>query len=803
MRSRVVTWFVVSLTVALVTGLAVAVCAGSSPAAAQTATQNPGGDTRTDAADAAYTAGTYVVRIPLKDRNLQKRLVDHNIEILALVKGGYLDVLATEKDLDFLTTLGYPVSMIQTPEMVSPGATALDANLGLYHTYAELQTALTNLETTYPTLADLSTAGASGQGRNIYVLKISDNVTVDENEPEVLYMGNHHARELMSVDIPLMFAEYLLAHYGTDPDVTAMVDNREIFIAPMVNPDGHYYVQQNHSDPDLNKWWRKNRRRNYDGSYGVDLNRNYGYMWGYDNSGSSPTPGDWTYRGTAAFSEYETQAIRNFCAGRHIKMGISFHSYGELFLFPWDYAPLYTPDHDVFVAMADSLTSGNGYEAGTSPSLLYTVNGGSDDWAYGETAQKERFFCFTAEMNNFGQGGFAPAESYIQPTFDLLLPMNMDLLHFADNPYRFRLPQTPVQYAIDDSNYPLYTLSWSASAPSDPNPATGYDVVEYKNLSSIAQDPANALSEFWTYDGFTVSGARMYEGSGSYYSGLANQTSHTSTMRMSTFYRVTTDTDSLRFRAWYAIEPDYDYAYVEVSDDGGRMWETVPGNITTNDDPNGNNRGYGITGASSGWVLGIFPLTQFLGMDLEVRFSYVTDPGVFEEGIYIDLPGPVPTYEEKTLVASALPDTSLAITPDEMAEFTYRVRARDAENQMSLWSVARTITIDDLTAVGDTPVLASRLGANYPNPFNPVTRIPYTVGALHGSQQPVRVTLVIYNVAGECVATLVDREMSPGAYDAVWKATTDNGAPLASGVYFARLTVGGEQGLTRKLVLLK
>jgi murein tripeptide amidase MpaA len=798
MRSRVISWISPFVFIALFTGFAVAICAGSSLAAAQVATENSGGDTRNDA---AYAAGTYVVRIPLKDRNLQKRLVDHNIEILALVKGGYLDVLAEEKDLDFLMTLGVPVSVIHAPGMVSPGATALDANLGLYHTYAELQTALTNLETTYPTLADLSTMGQSGQGRNIYVLKISDNVTVDENEPEVLYMGNHHARELMTVDIPLMFAEYLLAHYGTDPDVTAMVDSREIFIAPMVNPDGQYYVQQNHSDPNSDNWWRKNRRRNYDASYGVDLNRNYGYLWGYDNSGSSPTPSSPIYRGASAFSEYETQAIRNFCAGRHITLGLSFHSYGELFLFPWDYALLYTPDHDVFVAMADSLTSGNGYEAGTSPSLLYTVNGGSDDWAYGDTVTKERFFCFTAEMNNSGQGGFAPAESYIQPTFDLLLPMNMDVLHFADNPYRVIPPAQPTQYAIDQSDYPYYTLSWSSSVPSDLNPATGYDVVEYKNLGSLAQDPANVLSDLWAYDGFTVSTARKYEGTGSYYSGMVNLSSHT--LRMATFYRVTVDTDSLRTRVWYNIENGWDYAYLEVSTDGGRIWQTVPGNITTNSNPNGTNRGNGITGASSGWVLGIFPLTQFLGTDLEVRFNYVTDQGTVEEGIYIDLPGPVPTYEEKTLVASALPDTSLAITPDEVAEFTYRVRARDAESQVSLWSLTRSITIDDLTAVGDTPVLASRLGANYPNPFNPVTRIPYTVGALQGSQQPVRVTLKIYSVAGSRVATLVDRDLSPGVHEAVWKATTDNGAPLASGVYFARLTVGGEQGLTRKLVLLK
>jgi len=171
--------------------------------------------------------------------------------------------------------------------------------------------------------------------------------------------------------------------------------------------------------------------------------------------------------------------------------------------------------------------------------------------------------------------------------------------------------------------------------------------------------------------------------------------------------------------------------------------------------------------------------------------------------MYIDLPGPVPSYETRTLAASAIPDTFLAVTPHEEAEFTYRVRARDAQNQIGPWSFSRSITIDDLTGIGDTPVLASRLGANYPNPFNPTTRIPYTVGASAGNGRLVNVLLAIYTVAGERVATLVDKPLGPGAYEAVWSGAAEDGGSAASGVYFARLTVGSEQALTRKLVLLK
>ncbi|UCG52452.1 MAG: immune inhibitor A [Candidatus Latescibacterota bacterium] len=741
----------------------------------------------------------YLVRIPLKSPNVYKSLVERDIEVLAFNRDGLVDVLANSKQLDYLLTLVFPISVMHTPDMM-PVAAELDDSLGMYHTYGEMESVLTDLETNYPDLADLDVMGTSLETRNIYVLKISDNVLLSEGEPEVLIMGCHHAREIMSVDVPLRFAVYLLENYGIDPVVTDMVDNREIYIAPMINPDGHVYVQHNHSGW-WGNWWRKNRRDNGDGSIGVDLNRNYGYMWGYDDVGSSPNPISDVYRGTGPFSEPETQVVRDFCQSRRISVALSYHTYGELLLYPWAYAPLYTDDHDLFLAMGDSLTSTNGYFAGNlAMGAIYPVNGDTDDWAYGETIEKDRFFCFTPEMNSYEQGGFGPPDTLIQPTFDLVLPMNMLLLQLADNPYRVLPPYRPTLYPIG-AVPPAYRLEWSANDPADPNPVVGYDVLEFKNLGWLEQDPAESQSNHWVYDGFSHSTARSYEGSGSYYSGAENYSSHT--MQASTFYRVLSETDSLTCHVWYDIETHWDYAYLEVSSDGGLTWETVPGNLTTNDNPNGNNRGNGITGSSPGWVLGIFPLTQYLGEELELRFNYVMDASVLEEGLYIDLPGPVPTYEERTIVASGIQDTTLTIVAGEIGDFTYRVRALDAENQKSLWSNSQTITIDDLTAVGDAPRLVSRLGPNYPNPFNPVTRIPYTVGTNNGTGRSVRVHLGIYNVAGERVATVVNRELPPGAYEAVWRGTSDAGNALPSGVYFARLNIANKQTLTRKLVLLK
>jgi len=725
--------------------------------------------------------------------------VKRGIEIIHWSPEGYFDVLADAKQLDYLFSLQVPVSVIQTPGMART-APALDSNLGNYHTYAEMAAALQDMETNYPGLASLSSIGTSIEGRNLYMLKISDNVTVDEDEPEVLYMGCHHARELMSVEIPLRFAQYLLDNYGVLTEVTSLVDSREIFFVPMVNPDGHYYVQQNH-DGDSNGWWRKNRRNNGGGYYGVDLNRNYGYEWGYDNIGSSPYIWSEVYRGSGPFSEPETQAIRDFTNSRHFILWFSYHSYGELLLYPWGYYSGYTDDHALYYALGDTLASSNGYFAGnTAMGAIYVTNGDSDDWAYGDTSEKDHVFAFTPEVNSFEEGGFSPEDTLIVPTFNKLLEMNMLLLELADTPRRVLPPYVPVMYPIEDPYHPIFTLSWSGNDPNDPNPVAAYNLVEYKNLSTIPQDAAESMSPLWDFNGFTL-GGRSYEGSSSYYSNTGNNLINT--LDMATFYHVSEETDTFSFRAWYDIEPDYDYAYCDVSTDEGLTWNPIEGNITTDLNPYGGNRGNGITGASGGWVNAVFPLVDYLNQDIQLRLSYFTDGYVYEEGFYCDLVGPVSTCEQVTDLGDAFSDSSYTVIPSETGNFTYRVRAIDAAGQRSYWSNSVSIDIGDVTDVASsTAPLRSRLGANYPNPFNPVTRIPYWVGP-----QPdggaARVTLRIYSVTGALVQTLVNGSLEPGRYSATWKGLDDAGRSVASGVYFARLTVGSDEAFTRKLVLLK
>ncbi|NIV14635.1 MAG: peptidase M14, partial [Aliifodinibius sp.] len=271
-------------------------------------------------------------------------------------------------------------------------------SMGGYYTFAEVLTELDSMRMVYPNLVTAKQSiGTSIEGRDIWMVKISDNPDVNEGEPEILYNALHHAREPQGMAAVIYFMYYLLENYGTDPEVTFLVNNRELYFVPVLNPDGYVYNEQ--TNPNGGGMWRKNRRNNGGGSYGVDLNRNYGYQWGYDNSGSSPYPSDPTYRGTAPFSEPEIQAIRDFCLNHDFQLALNYHTYGDYLIYPWGYINALTPDSATYIALADTMTMYNNYTYGTGfQTVGYPVNGDSDDWMYGEQTSKDKMFSMTPEV---------------------------------------------------------------------------------------------------------------------------------------------------------------------------------------------------------------------------------------------------------------------------------------------------------------------------------------------------------------------------------------------------------------------
>ena len=374
-------------------------------------------------------------------------------------------------------------------------------------------------------------------------------------------------------------------------------------------------------------------------------------------------------------------------------------------------------------------------------------------------------------------------------------------MHIAGDPVRVMGPEPPIMHDVAQLANPSYLVSWSGGSVADPNQAQDWDLIEFMNISSLT-DSCLYGDSLWVLDGFSISVDRAAVGSQSYYSGRGDNMSNV--METAVLYPAVlglTHSCSL----WYEIEDKWDYAYLEVSFDQGYSWITVPGNRTTNSDPNGANRGNGITGSSGGWVSADFFLNQAgvsSGDIVLLRFHYVTDQSVNGEGIYADLIDPTPFSEEMSLLAEAYPDTFSVVTPTELGTYYYIARGRDIDGQKSRWSNAVSWIVNDLTG-DDTPACASTLTQNYPNPFNPTTTIRFTVGEREtGASGRARVSIGLYDCLGRRVALLKDEAMPVGEYSVVWDGTNHSGNPLASGIYFVRLDVGAAR-FTRKMVLMR
>ena len=283
-------------------------------------------------------------------------------------------------------------------------------SLGGFQTVAEMEGVLDMLHQMNPAICSARfSIGTTVEGRSIWAVKISDNVATDENEPEVYFDAMHHAREPFSMESLLWMMWELVAGYGLDPESTFLVDEREMWFVPCVNPDGYEYNRV--TNPQGGGLWRKNRVNNGDGTFGVDLNRNYAYQWGYDNVGSSPNSSNSTYRGPSAFSEPETQAVRDFVLSRNFVAAIQAHTYSDLILWPYGYTSgAYTPDENLFQILGSAMAATNGWPAGTVWSILYEANGASIDWFYHDVPGNP--FAFTPEIGNANDGFWPPATRF-------------------------------------------------------------------------------------------------------------------------------------------------------------------------------------------------------------------------------------------------------------------------------------------------------------------------------------------------------------------------------------------------------
>jgi carboxypeptidase T len=565
--------------------------------------------------------------------------------------------------------------------------------MGGYLKYNEMLAELDAMAAQFPNLitvkAPISTF-LTHENRPIYHVRISDNPNTNEaGEPKVLYTAIHHAREPMSLMETIYYMWYLLENYGTNDEVTYLVNNTQMYFVPCINPDGYVYNET--TNPNGGGMWRKNRRNNGGGVYGVDLNRNYSYGWG--TTGTSATPSNETYRGPSAFSEPETQAMRWLVQNNDFEMAFNAHTYAEDILFPIGTTTAeFAPHHDYFQDYTNHMTELNGYFAQKS-SGLYPASGDSDDYMYKVdvgVGQKDTIFAHTPEV---GTAFWQPSSEIIATCQEMVFP-NLILAHLTRN--------YSVVKDIDGSTVATLTGTFNHSIKrlgrqggnvtvsiepllniSSVGSGVNYNLNCQQTTSGAISYTLNPLIQFgdqikyilktdnglWikrdtiikTYGAITVQAIEdatsatnwtgtwgttgttfvspsksFYENSSGNYPNNVNRTY----MYVPTINLTNANAAMISFYAKWAIEADYDFVQFQVSTDGGTTWIGQCGNYTvTGTSANGSvqpNNQPVYEGTQSNWVLEEINLSDYLGQQIKVRFQLKSDGGTTADGFYFD-----------------------------------------------------------------------------------------------------------------------------------------------------------------------
>lgn len=565
-------------------------------------------------------------------------------------------------------------------------------SMGGFFTLNEMYQILDSMALLYPNLITMKQAIStinSIQNRPIYYVKISDNPNTDEPEPEVLYTALHHAREPASLSQLIFYMWYLLENYNTDPDVQFLVNTTEMYFIPCTNPDGYVYNQS--TNPNGGGMFRKNRRNNGDGSYGVDLNRNYGYMWGYDNTGSSPNTNSDTYRGTGPFSEPETQAIRDFCIAHQFVNALNAHTYSNLYIYPWGYLPSYlTPDSVTFINWGKHLTREDRFLYGTGDQTVnYVTNGDSDDWMYGEQSTKNKIMAATPEAGSANDGFWPPSNRIIdickttlfQNIKHAFVATNYASLNDEQDNFistngfikysiqrlgitgngQFTVSITPISGIASTGSPKTYTLAinqlvkdsiaftLSSGLTSGQKIKyllginngyyTHYDTIQkvYGSPITLLYDNGNSLSN-WNTNGWGVTNNSSVSSpssitdspSGNYANNANKYISLKNTLDLTNASYA-----HLQYYTKFATEKNYDYVNIYISTDGGSSWTALCSKYQTPPSSFGGTDPV-YDGKQTDWVKEEINLTPYAGNSVLIKFVLTSDIYSTEDGFYFD-----------------------------------------------------------------------------------------------------------------------------------------------------------------------
>ncbi len=614
-------------------------------------------------------------------------------------------------------------------------------SMGGYYTYAEVAAELDSMRLLYPGLISAKdSVGCTLEGRTIWAVKISDNPDINEGEPQVFYNSLTHAREPEGMMSVIYFMYYLLENYGSDPEITYLVDNREMYFIPVINPDGYFFNEQN--DPGGGGMWRKNRRDNGNGCFGVDINTNYGYMWGYNDIGSSPDPCNEAYRGPFAFSEPENQCIRDFCNEHNFIIACNFHTPWDVVFTSWGYNLTQTSDSLIYNNTINLATQFNNYDNWINYDGSYEANGDVCDWMYGEQITKPVIYAYLPEVGSWDDG-FWPAPERIFPIAQENCYLNKVLAWgpgVIDNPPN-------IFFAGTNSIY--YT-----------------PLLDTINITALQSNPDN-LADIVT--------AGMHKWDDAVIDNYA-----------------LTNSDSNLYSVSIPAPEEENYYYFIIKDSCSQppsKFYYKKNLVFTTAGPVVLDSIMYIKNAS--WI-NLKPFVSNLGNSLTITNAKLkflcNDPWVASVS---QIPMTIPPIDPGSTVAGG--SWAVVSVIDSLFPGYFNLKVQIMKDGYTFWTDSIQLFIIPVKVNDNLSLQSFNLEQNYPNPFNPSTSIQYAVG----SRQFV--SLKVYDVLGREVATLVNEYKSAGRYSVEFTVKNEQ---LSSGVYFYRLTAGSYSAV-KKMVLLK
>ena len=818
---------------------------------------------------AARAAAPRLVRVPLTGALTLPAVLEAGLDVVEVHRPGAVVILEWPGDEVTLARLGAAPEVLdadpgrtaaaRTRAEVAAGIVTLPAprdvaaplgggstqalpsfgsgSMGGYWTLSEVKMKLDQLVAadTHDVVADsLDSLGVSRQGRTLWGLRLGRRVVGPDTRPVVFYNALTHAREPEGMQALFYFVDDLLAKYGTDPLATALLDQRVLYIVPVVNPDGYQINIDSYvaSGGTSFGFWRKNARDNdlngtINGQDGVDLNRNYGYLWGFNNAGSSGSFASEVYRGTAAFSEPETRAQRDILAALQPRTALSFHTYSDLYVHAWGTTAAAPADSAAFFEWNDEMTRRTGYQSGPGPRVLYEVNGDFDDWCYGDTSTKPRLFSWTPEIGNFNDG-FYPAPSRITPLAAENLHACYTVAEIAGAALRVDRMTLPTGAITANGGGPIAVRARNLGLAATGAGLTG-------TLTSL--DPAvTVLSSTAGYPDL----APHQGGDGDAWYQIATADTVTVGRLVRLLIEFTTPAglysrDTLEFPVGVptvVFAENCDGPLDRWNSVGG--WAMVPGDAAhpapyVADSPPAGAPTYGLYVANSTARLTLVPpldlshglhayATLDSRWDIETGYDYLAFEASRDGAAWTALGGnatAVGVAPFQPPGAAVLSGTHWNWSPQriDLSAFTgagagaVRLRFRigsDGGGQFDgLNFDGLSVTLYD-PAAQDTArlavtaggALAFALGAPAPNPARERARFAFTL------PRAGRARLEVLDPAGRRVRALADRALGPGRQSIEWDLRDGAGRAVAPGLYLVRLS--GESGaLTRRFVVLR